>query len=120
VNDQPWQLLAGVAGDGESFPRRAKYGGDDIVVLRIGDGLRGVQLRCPHQQASLADAAVVGNGRMLRCALHGYTFKLTDGKGVNCPGFRVKVYEIMRSSDGLLAREAAVAAGSTATSVAGS
>ena len=37
--------------------------------------------------------------RMVRCPLHVFTFKLSDGKGVNCPGFKLTVYEI-KEEDG--------------------
>jgi nitrite reductase/ring-hydroxylating ferredoxin subunit len=41
---------------------------------------------------------------MIRCAQHNYTFKLSDGKGVNCPGFKIKVYEVKREDGALFAR----------------
>ena len=41
---------------------------------------------------------------MLRCARHGYTFRFSDGKGVNCPGYRLSVYEVVQQADGLRAR----------------
>jgi nitrite reductase/ring-hydroxylating ferredoxin subunit len=41
---------------------------------------------------------------MVRCAFHNYTFELTNGSGVNCPGFRIAVYEIKEEDGTLLAR----------------
>ena len=35
---------------------------------------------------------------------NGITFKLSDGKGVNCPGFKVKVYEIKEENGALYGR----------------
>lgn len=101
-----WQLLDGVDPDAGAFPARASVDGKTIVVFRTDDGFRGVQRNCPHQHASLADAFLVGDGRMVRCALHGYTFRLNDGKGVNCPGYKVEIYEIAREGDRLLGRAA--------------
>lgn len=101
-----WQVLEGIDPDGGTFPARAKIDGQNIVVFRTSDGFRGVQRNCPHQQASLADAFIVGDGRMVRCALHGYTFRLSDGKGVNCPGYKVEIYEIVREGGQLFARAA--------------
>ena len=40
------------------------------------------------------NAELIANETMVRCPLHVFTFKLSDGKGVNCLGFRIKVYEI--------------------------
>ena len=47
----------------------------------------------------------MGGDKMIRCALHAYTFKLADGKGVNCPGYEIDVYEIAREGDALSARK---------------
>jgi nitrite reductase/ring-hydroxylating ferredoxin subunit len=41
---------------------------------------------------------------MLRCAYHNYTFKLANGSGVNCPGFRISVYQIKEEDGGLFAQ----------------
>jgi nitrite reductase/ring-hydroxylating ferredoxin subunit len=89
------------------FPIRTRVHDQDVLIFRVGDGYRGVQRTCPHQRASLADASIVGDGRMLRCAMHGYTFKLADGKGVNCPGYRIRVFEVS-CSEGQLRLFAAV------------
>ena len=44
------------------------------------------------------------NDTMVRCYLHVFTFKLSDGKGVNCPGFRLKLFEIRQAEDALYGR----------------
>lgn len=98
-----WHSLDGLDPAKATFPARARIDGADVIVFRIGDGWRAVQRNCPHQEASLADAILMED-RMVRCALHGYTFRLSDGKGVNCPGYKIKVYEIMREADRLFAR----------------
>ncbi|MBV8537398.1 MAG: hypothetical protein JO128_17500 [Alphaproteobacteria bacterium] len=50
------------------------------------------------------DAAIVGNGTMLRCAQHNFTFKFADGKGVNCPGHVLRVFEIKAENEAFFAR----------------
>jgi nitrite reductase/ring-hydroxylating ferredoxin subunit len=93
MTEQPWQVLAGLQSNGP-FPARARFAGEGIVVFRTKTGFRGVQRSCPHMQASMMNAELTANETMVRCQLHVFTFKLSDGKGVNCPGFRLKVYEI--------------------------
>jgi len=83
------------------FPARAVCGGQPIWVLRTNDGFRGIQETCPHDGRPLESATIVGNGAMVRCIYHNYTFKLSSGAGVNCPGFRIAVYDI-REHDGQL------------------
>ncbi len=43
---------------------------------------------------------------MVRCHLHVFTFRLSNGKGVNCPGYLLKVYEIKEENGVLYARAA--------------
>jgi nitrite reductase/ring-hydroxylating ferredoxin subunit len=102
--DEKWTPIDGVDPATAVFPLRARIAGEDLIVLRVADGFRAVQRTCPHQRASLGDAQVVNDNRMLRCAMHGYTFRLSDGKGVNCPGYRIKVYDVQRETDRLLVR----------------
>jgi nitrite reductase/ring-hydroxylating ferredoxin subunit len=104
VTERPWQILAGLRPDGASFPARAKLEGEGIVVFRTQAGFRGVQRSCPHMQATMMNAELIANETMVRCPLHVYTFKLADGKGVNCPGFRLKVYEIKEENGALYGR----------------
>ena len=86
--------MAGLRNDATNYPVRATLEGEGIVVFRTKSGFRGVQRSCPHMQATLMNAELIANETMVRCPLHVFTFKLSDGKGVNCPGFRIKVYEI--------------------------
>jgi nitrite reductase/ring-hydroxylating ferredoxin subunit len=89
-----WRVLTGLRPEGVKYPARAILDGEGIVVFRTKSGLRGVQRSCPHMQATMMNAELTANDTMVRCALHVFTFKLSDGKGVNCPGFRIKIYEI--------------------------
>jgi nitrite reductase/ring-hydroxylating ferredoxin subunit len=96
---QDWQILTGFRHDATNYPVRASLGGEGIVVFRTKDGLRGVQRTCPHMQTTMMTAHLAANETMIRCSLHAFTFKLADGRGVNCPGFWLKVYEI-KEEDG--------------------
>lgn len=92
--ERPWEKIEKLDPVTCTFPARAKVGGEAIFIIEAKGGFRGVERACPHLKQSLHDAALMANGTMIRCAQHNYTFKLTDGKGVNCPGFRLKVYDI--------------------------
>lgn len=104
VNAAAWQKLDGIDPAAAKFPARAKVDGEGIIVFQTGAGFRGVQRACPHLNATLMDAQVLANGAMLRCTQHNYTFKFSDGKGVNCPGMRLKVFEVKREDGALFAR----------------
>ena len=99
-----WQPLEGIDPDTAEFPALSRIGDDRILVLRIGDSFRGVERSCPHQQRSLHDAFLQAGDTMLRCRWHNYVFRLRDGKGINCPGYKLKVFEVKRDNNVLLAR----------------
>jgi nitrite reductase/ring-hydroxylating ferredoxin subunit len=99
-----WLPLDGIDPAADAFPIPARIGDADVLVYQAAEGLRAVQRTCPHQHASFTDAQVVSGGRMLRCARHGYTFRFSDGKGVNCPGYRLSIYEVVREPGRLVAR----------------
>ena len=105
ICERPWQRLEGLEPDGV-YPARARIDGEGIVVLRTKSGFRGVQRSCPHMQATMMNAELTANETMVRCPLHVFTFKLSDGKGVNCPGFRIKIYEIKQEGGALFGRYA--------------
>jgi nitrite reductase/ring-hydroxylating ferredoxin subunit len=101
MTERPWHVLKGLRADNEKFPARASLAGEGIIIFRTKTGLRGVQRSCPHMHATMMSAELTANDTMVRCFLHAFTFKLSDGKGVNCPGFKIKVYEI-KVEDGVL------------------
>jgi nitrite reductase/ring-hydroxylating ferredoxin subunit len=92
--EKAWQVLTGLRPESVTYPARASLDGEGIVVFRTKSGLRGVQRSCPHMQATMMNAELTANETMIRCPLHVFTFRISDGKGVNCPGFRIKIYEI--------------------------
>jgi nitrite reductase/ring-hydroxylating ferredoxin subunit len=95
-----WELQAGLDAESASFPAEGQCRGDTIWIFRTKWGFRGVQQHCPHAQVALGTAKLLGDEKMIRCALHGMTFRLDDGSGANCR-LAVKVYEI-RHLDGML------------------
>ena len=99
MTERPWCELGGLRTDNAKYPARASIEGVGIVVLKTKSGLRGVQRSCPHMQGTMMNAELVANDTMVRCPLHVFTFRLSDGKGVNCPGFKVTIYEI-KEEDG--------------------
>ncbi|MBS0233424.1 MAG: Rieske 2Fe-2S domain-containing protein [Proteobacteria bacterium] len=108
MTEHAWQALKGVNAETATFPARASFEGEGIVVFRTKDGYRGTQRACPHMQATMLNGELTANDTMVRCPLHVFTFKLSDGKGVNCAGFRIKVYEVRREGETLYARPAAI------------
>lgn len=104
MTERPWHPLGGLRPDNAKYPARASLDGEGIVVLKTETGYRGIQRACPHMQATMMNAELVGNDTMVRCPLHVFTFKLSNGKGVNCPGFSIKVYEIKEENGTLYGR----------------
>jgi len=104
--EQPWRVLTGLRPDNAKYPARASLDGEGIVILRTKSGFRGVQRSCPHMQATMLNAELIANDTMVRCPLHVFTFKLSDGKGVNCPGFKLKIYEIKEENGAFYGRGA--------------
>ena len=104
MNDS-WLPIENVHPDESTFPVRSELGGEKIVVFRTGDSYRAIQRYCPHQHTDFSRGILMGDGSIVRCALHAYAFKLSDGSGVNCPGYTIDVYEVKRRDDTLLARQ---------------
>ena len=99
-----WAPLTGFKADADSFPQRARLLGEGIIIFRTKNGFRGVERACPHMKATMMEGELTANDSMLRCPLHVFTFRLSDGKGVNCPGFRLRVFEIHEDAGQFLAR----------------
>ena len=105
MTEKSWQRLDEIDPNESDFPARATVDGEGIIIFRAMGGFRGVERRCPHLQSSLADGILMGNGTMLRCSRHNFTFKLVDGKGVNCPGYRLKIFEVKQEGNSLFSRQ---------------
>jgi nitrite reductase/ring-hydroxylating ferredoxin subunit len=83
-------------------PRAVTVEGVELVVLRQGDRYVAMDRWCPHSYADLAQGRVLG--KALKCPLHGFMYSVDTGRGVNCPGFAVQVYEVRVDSGGLSVR----------------
>ena len=74
--------------------------GQDIVVLRYGDGYRAADRWCPHEEGDL------GEGMMfdahLKCPVHGYIFDLTKGRCINQFTMTIAVYAVEVDGDELV------------------
>ena len=67
--------------DGE--PRQVEVDGVPVCLVRLGDMVKAVHDTCSHQQWSLSDGTVWGNG--IECSLHGSTFDLDTGAPSSLP-----------------------------------
>jgi nitrite reductase/ring-hydroxylating ferredoxin subunit len=99
-----WQKLEGLDPVAGRFPARARVDDEGILIFKTGSGFRGVQRSCPHLNATLMDAELVANDTMIRCRQHVFTFRFSDGRGVNCPGFSIRVFEVKNDDGALYAR----------------
>jgi 3-phenylpropionate/trans-cinnamate dioxygenase ferredoxin component len=67
----------------EATPVRVEVDGIPVCLVRLGDAVKAVHDTCSHQQWSLADGTVWGNG--IECSLHGSTFDLDTGQPSSLP-----------------------------------
>lgn len=107
MTETDWQTLDDIDPATARFPARASIAGEQVVVFRMETGYRAVQRRCPHQGFDFTDAQIMGRGDLIRCAGHSYIFRIDNGKGVNCPGYEIIVYEVVAEDGTLKARLAA-------------
>lgn len=70
----------------EATPVRVEVDGVPVCLVRLGDTVKAVHDTCSHQQWSLADGMVWGNG--IECSLHGSTFDLDTGAPSSLPAIR--------------------------------
>jgi len=104
MKTESWTALEGIDLANAVFPVSATVDGKNIWIFRLNDGYRGVQEHCPHQKVSLGNAKLISNETMIRCALHGYTFRLKDGSPFNCRSAPIEVYEVRSENNVLLVR----------------
>lgn len=94
-------MIDDVDPDTATFPLSVGFDDKPIWIYRTEGGMFGVQDECPHTQRSLGTAKVIAERNMIRCLFHNYTFRLSDGSGVNCPGYTIAVYDA-KAQDGKL------------------
>lgn len=73
-------------------PQVVKVKGTDLVIIRQGDRYLAMDRWCPHQDGDMAEGRIVG--KALKCPLHGFMFSLDHGRGLNCPGFNLRVHDV--------------------------
>ena len=106
MGEGEWHDLREIDAGESEFPVATTVDGEDIVIFRIGDGYRGAQRLCPHKDGDFVRRGkIMGNGRMLRCELHGFIFNLDSGKGVNAGLQCIDIFEIKRDGSRLQARK---------------
>jgi nitrite reductase/ring-hydroxylating ferredoxin subunit len=83
-------------------PRPVEVEGVELVLLRQGDRYVAMDRWCPHSDGDLAKGRLLG--KALKCPLHGFMYSVDTGRGVNCPGFAVRVHEVRVDGDVLSVR----------------
>jgi nitrite reductase/ring-hydroxylating ferredoxin subunit len=87
-----WLPVLDLGTTGLDAPRAVEVEGVELVVLRQGDRYVAMDRWCPHSDGDLAKGRVLG--KALKCPLHGFMYSVDTGRGVNCPGFAVRVHEV--------------------------
>ena len=96
-----WQVLEGLDPDTAEFPRSPASATREFWCFASAR-LPRHRTKLPASAASLHDAFLQASDTMLRCRWHNYVFRLRDGKGINCPGYKLKVFEVKRDNNMLL------------------
>jgi nitrite reductase/ring-hydroxylating ferredoxin subunit len=104
LTEPAWSAIDGIDPSAAAYPVSVRYNGEPIWVFRTDAGMFAVQDECPHTNQTLGTAQLVGTRGMLRCIYHNYTFRLSDGRGVNCPGFAIAVYDVKEEGGKLFVR----------------
>lgn len=85
-----------VIGDVASFPegagRLVKVDGREIAVFRLGESIFALDNACPHMGGALSEG-VVRDG-VVACPLHGWTFDVRTGQGVEPASERVGCHPV--------------------------
>ncbi len=87
MDQDEWRPIARVDASTPGFPAAGAIDDVDIVVWQTAAGYCATARACPHQYADLLAGKLVADRTALRCPVHAFTFQLSDGEGVNCPGF---------------------------------
>jgi nitrite reductase/ring-hydroxylating ferredoxin subunit len=85
-------------------PVQTRVGDAEILIVRNGEELFAIGNRCTHQQAPLHRGPVKFSGslRTVRCALHGSTFDLANGRVIQGPATRPEPSYETRVVDGVV------------------
>lgn len=96
-----WVKVEGLPEGPLSEPTVVKAGSKRIVIVDTGKGYKGMEVACPHLKAPMTKGILMAGGTMIRCPKHNFIYRLSDGKGVNCLGLELEVYETRASDAGV-------------------
>lgn len=106
LEESTWEEVRITGEPDAAWPISGRLGSEGILIFKTAQGLRGVERHCPHDKALLTRAIMMG-GTMIRCPQHNFIFRFHDGACVNCPSFRLKVFEVRMEERRMLARPVA-------------
>ncbi|MGH7907954.1 MAG: Rieske (2Fe-2S) protein [Candidatus Binataceae bacterium] len=89
-----WIVIEDIDPQNAQFPLVAGVNGNEVIIFKIGERLRGIERWCPHEEADLLEGRIMGE--MIKCPHHGYIYRLDSGKCMNFQGAsNAFVYEVM-------------------------
>jgi len=72
-----------------------------VAIFKLSNGeIYAIENSCPHAGAPLDNGTV--EGYEVSCLWHSWAFDLKDGSSSNCPGSKVKTYEVKIEADSVL------------------
>jgi nitrite reductase/ring-hydroxylating ferredoxin subunit len=92
AHDSTWVKVLDLEESPVDQPQPVTVEGRDLIIFRHGERYVLMDRWCPHQNGDLAEGQVIG--RALKCPLHGFMFSVDAGRGLNCPGFTLRVHEV--------------------------
>jgi len=83
---------------------QGQAGGEDVVLVRLGEEFLAVGASCPHYAGPLVKGLIVGDE--LRCPLHHACFNLRTGEALRAPAFDpIPCWRVERIADTVFVRE---------------
>ncbi len=81
------------------LPKAVKVGAASYFLVKGPEGYRMLSTLCPHQGGEVEDAGE----DVFVCDTHGYEYDKSDGRCVNNPDLRMKVFLVTRQEGRLVA-----------------
>ena len=82
-----------------NLPKLVKVGNANYFLVKGGEGYRMLSTLCPHQGGEVED---VGE-EVFVCDTHGYEYEKGDGRCVNNPDLRLRVFLVTQQEGRLVA-----------------
>lgn len=102
--DAGWHAVEGVDPRAATFPAAGRFNDVRVWIFRSNAGYFGVAYTCPHAFQTMDTGQLVENGTAIRCSYHHYIFRLSDGRGSNCPGYTLATYDVIENAGNLSIR----------------